>query len=72
MPCIETTLSYSIQVAIGKESRATSNNRSTSLPPGLGGLLDRRFMNALCNVGLFDGRLQSAWMEEITDCHVVK
>ena len=63
-------ISYSIEVAIGEEPGTTSNDRSASLPPRLCGHLDRRLVNALSGIRLFDGRLQSTWTEHVFDRHL--
>jgi hypothetical protein len=61
--------SYSIEIAIGEESGTTGNDGSASLPPGLRRNLDGSLVNALGNIGLFDGGLQSSWTENILDRH---
>lgn len=61
--------SYSIEIAVREETGATSDDGSASLPPRLCGHLDGRFVNALSNIGLLYGRLQSSRTENIFDRH---
>lgn len=62
-------LSYPVKIAVREESRTTSDHRSASLPPRLGGYLDRRLMNALSDIRLLDRRLQSTWTEYVFERH---
>lgn len=66
---VDSNSTHSIEVTIGEESGTTSNDGSASLPPSLCGNLDRRLVDLVGSIRLFELRLQSTWTDNIFDRH---